>query len=79
MKIVVFNEYDCTVDTITVDEDWIESDMRDELVEWYDDEEWAAMPFQSKVDLFIFQFCKYHETAQYMIDPEKRNFKVTDF
>lgn len=42
MKITVL-DFSCnSVDIITVDDEWLNNDLRESLPEWYDDEEWDA-------------------------------------
>lgn len=72
MKIAILDFNANTVDLITVDDNWIDNDLREELPEWYDDEEWHTKSKDDKIEHFIFEYCGYSaDNIQYMVDYEK--------
>lgn len=72
MKIAVLDFNTNTVDVISVDDEWLENDLRDELSEWYEDEEWAKVDKDEKLNLFLFDYCGYSDgSIEYMCDYEK--------
>ncbi len=81
MKITVLDFTCNSVDIITVDEAWLDNDLREALPEWYDDEEWEAKDESERIELFLFEYCDYSDSnIQYMIDcSEIRNRTPKDY
>lgn len=72
MKIAILDFNTNTTDIITVDDEWLENDLRDALPEWYEDEEWAEIDKDEKLNLFIFEYCGYSDgNIEYMVDCDK--------
>ena len=81
MKIAILDFSCSSLDTITVSEDWLNNDLREELSEIYEDEEWEAMDDDERLQLFLFEYCNYSDSnIQYMVDyTENRNMTPKDF
>lgn len=81
MKIAVLDFNTTTVDIITVDENWLNNDLRNALPEWYEDDEWAAKDESDRIELFLFEYCGYPDSnIQYMVDcSEIRNLTPKDY
>lgn len=81
MKITVLDFSQSTVDIITVDDKWLNNDLREALPEWYEDDEWVAMDKDERIELFLFEYCGYSNSyIHYMIDcSEIRNRTPKDY
>lgn len=81
MKITVLDFCQSAVDIITVDEKWLNNDLREALPEWYEDDEWAEKDESERIELFLFEYCGYSDSnIQYMVDcSEIRNRTPKDY
>lgn len=77
MKIAVLDFSTNTVDIITVEQKWLEKDLREALPEWYTDEAWKDVCENEDelIDHFLFTYCNYNpDNIQYMV-----NFKEVTY
>ena len=69
MKIAVLDFRSASLDIIKVDEEWLQSDLRNALPEWYDDDEWAQFDESDLIQLFLYEYCNYSASnIEYMAD-----------
>lgn len=80
MKIAILDFSCSTLDVVTVTEEWLRNDLRDNLDEQFEDEEWERMDDDELLDLFLYDYCNYSSNIQYMVDfTEYRNMTPKDF
>lgn len=65
------------VDIITVSEEWLQTKLRNELQEWYDDEEWNGFQIDELIDLFLYEYCNYPQNnIQYIANSTTINYRT---
>lgn len=80
MKIAILDFSCSSLDVVTVTEEWLANDLRENLSVQYDDEEWDRMDDEERLELFLFDYCNYSSNIQYMVDfTENRNMTPADF
>lgn len=80
MKIAILDFLCSSLDVVTVTEEWLANDLRENLSVQYDDEEWNRMDDEERLELFLFDYCNYSSNIQYMVDfTENRNMTPEDF
>lgn len=80
MKIAILDFSCSSFDVVTVSEEWLANDLRNELSMQYEDEEWEQMDETERLELFLYDYCNYSFNIQYMVDfTENRNMTPKDF
>lgn len=68
MRIAVFNHVLNTVELLNVNKKWLKGEMRHRISVWVDDEEWQKLPMNELIEIFLFDFCNYEPSVDYMVD-----------
>ena len=81
MKIAILDYSVGSIDIIEIDENWLDTGLRNALTEKFTDEQWDTIDDDDRVKLFLYDICRYREEDIYYMFgcTETRFLGLADF